>query len=242
MLGYVQGMHQHWLADRARAAGHAGMVAAPVVIETRFRYNPEVKSVIAMMPATIPILLMMIPAMLATLSVVREKELGSINNYYVTPSGPLEFILGKQLPYVALSFAAFLLLSFLAVAVFQVPFTGSFPTLAAGALLYVTAATALGFLISTFMRSQIAAVFGTAILTILPAISFSGLIDPVPSLEGAGRAIGEIYPTTHFLTIARGTFSKGLYFADLVQPFLALAVTIPVLVGLAAVLLRKQEN
>jgi ribosome-dependent ATPase len=195
-----------------------------------------------MVPAVIPLLLMLIPAMLAVLSVVREKELGSITNFYVTPTTRLEFLLGKQLPYIVLSFLSFLLLTLLAVTVFGVPLKGSFLTLAAGALLYVTAATATGLLISTFMRSQIAAIFGTAVLTILPAVNFSGMIDPVSSLEGVGRLIGEIYPTTHFLIIARGTFSKALNFSDLHASFVPLAVAVPVLIGLAAALLKKQER
>ncbi len=93
---------------------------------------------------------------------------------------------------------------------FGVPLKGSLLTLTAASLLYVAASTAMGLLISTFMRSQIAAIFGTAVLTIMPAVQFSGMIDPVSSLEGMGRLIGEIYPTSHYLTITRGTFSKGL--------------------------------
>ncbi len=240
--GYVQGMHGHWLMARAREAGYGDALAGLVNIETRFRYNPDVKSLVAMVPAVIPLLLMLIPAMLAALSVVREKELGSITNFYVTPTTRLEFLLGKQLPYVVLSFLSFLLLTLLAVTVFGVPLEGSFLTLAAAALLYVGAATAAGLLISTFMRSQIAAIFGTAVLTILPAASFSGMIDPVSSLEGAGRLIGEIYPTTHFLTISRGTFSKALDFSDLHAAFVPLALAVPVLIGLSAALLKKQER
>ncbi|WP_275096229.1 ribosome-associated ATPase/putative transporter RbbA [Sedimenticola hydrogenitrophicus] len=240
--GYVQGIHAHWLATKAREAGYGEALAGLVNIETRFRYNPDVKSLVAMVPAVIPLLLMLIPAMLAALSVVQEKELGSITNFYVTPTTRLEFLLGKQLPYVVLSFLSFLLLTLLAVTVFGVPLKGSFLTLAAGALLYVGAATAVGLLISTFMRSQIAAIFGTAVLTILPAANFSGMIDPVSSLEGMGRLIGEVYPTTHFLTIARGTFSKALNFSDLHAAFLPLALAVPILIGLSAALLKKQET
>jgi ribosome-dependent ATPase len=211
-------------------------------IETRFRYNPDVKSIVAMVPAVIPLLLMLIPAILTALSVVREKELGSIVNLYVTPVTRLEFLLGKQIPYVILAMLNFLLLSLLAVTVFGVPLKGSFLALAAGALLYVIAATAIGLLISTFMRSQIAALFGTAVLTILPAVNFSGMIDPVSSLEGAGALIGAVYPTTHFLTIARGTFSKALHFGDLHASFLPLLLAVPILLGLCVALLRKQET
>jgi ribosome-dependent ATPase len=180
--------------------------------------------------------------MLTALSVVREKELGSIINFYVTPVSRLEFLLGKQLPYVVLGMANFLLLALLAVTLFGVPFTGSFLTLAAGTLLYVGAATAIGLLISTFMRSQIAAIFGTAVLTMLPAAQFSGMLDPVSSLEGAGWLIGQIFPTTHYLTISRGTFSKALGFFDLQMSFVPLLLAIPLLLGLAAMLLKKQET
>lgn len=240
--GYVQGIHAHWLAERAALAGGSRQPTAPVEIETRFRYNPDVKSLVAMVPAMIPLLLMLIPAMLTSLSVVREKELGSIVNFYVTPGTRLEFLLGKQLPYIGLAMLNFLLLFLMAITLFGVPMTGSFLTLALAALLYVVSATGLGLLFSSFMRSQIAAIFATAILTILPAVQFSGLIDPVSSLEGLGRLIGEAYPTTHFLTIARGTFSKALGFGDLSASFVPLLLAAPVILGLAVALLRKQER
>ncbi|HMA31373.1 MAG TPA: ribosome-associated ATPase/putative transporter RbbA [Casimicrobiaceae bacterium] len=242
LRGYVQGMHAHWLATRAREAGGAAATAGLLGIETRFRYNPDVKSLPAMVPAVIPLLLMMIPAILTALSVVREKELGSIVNFYVTPVTRLEFLLGKQLPYVVLAMVSFLLLTALAVFLFGVPVKGSFLALASATLLYVMAATAWGLVMSAFVRSQVAALFGTALLTILPAVEFSGLLDPVSSLEGVGALIGRIYPTTHYLTIARGTFSKGLTFTDLQASFVPLLLAVPVLVGLGVVLLRKQER
>ncbi|MDA8515262.1 ribosome-associated ATPase/putative transporter RbbA [Citrobacter sp. Igbk 16] len=240
--GYVQAMHQTWLQDvmarQPNASGKNGLMT----IETRYRYNPDVKSLPAIVPAVIPLLLMMIPSMLSALSVVREKELGSIINLYVTPTTRSEFLLGKQLPYIVLGMLNFLLLCALSVFVFGVPHKGSFLTLTLAALLYVTIATGLGLLISTFMKSQIAAIFGTAIITLIPATQFSGMIDPVASLEGPGRWIGEIYPTSHFLTIARGTFSKALDLMDLWQLFIPLAIAIPVVIGLSVLLLKKQEG
>jgi ribosome-dependent ATPase len=240
--GYVQAMHQTWLQDvmarQPNTSGQNGLMT----IETRYRYNPDVKSLPAIVPAVIPLLLMMIPSMLSALSVVREKELGSIINLYVTPTTRSEFLLGKQLPYIVLGMLNFLLLCALSVFVFGVPHKGSFVTLTLAALLYVTIATGLGLLISTFMKSQIAAIFGTAIITLIPATQFSGMIDPVASLEGPGRWIGEIYPTSHFLTIARGTFSKALDLTDLWPLFIPLAVAIPVVIGLSVLLLKKQEG
>jgi ribosome-dependent ATPase len=237
--GYAQGMHAQWLATNTFGAA---ALTLPATIETRFRYNPDVKSLVAMVPAVIPLLLMLIPAILTALSVVREKELGSIVNLYVTPVTRLEFLLGKQLPYIALAMLNFLLLTALAVFMFGVPIKGSFLTLVAAALLYVISATAIGLVISTFMKSQIAALFGTAVLTILPAVQFSGMINPVSSLEGAGAVIGRYYPTSHFLTIARGTFSKALGLSDLYTSFIPLLIAIPVLIVLGAVLLKKQEH
>lgn len=136
----------------------------------------------------------------------------------------------------------FLLLTLLAVTWFGVPLKGSFLTLSAGALLYVSSATAMGLLMSSFMQSQVAAIFGTAIATLIPAIQFSGFIDPVSSLEGVGAFIGRIYPTAHFLTISRGIFSKALGFADLQASFIPLLLAIAVLVGLSVSLLKKQET
>jgi ribosome-dependent ATPase len=232
--GYVLGMHAQWLAG-------LGLRQVPATIEVRFRYNPDVLSLVAMVPAMVPMLLLLIPAMLTALSVVREKELGSLVNFYVTPVTRFEFLVGKQLPYIAVGMLNFLLLTFLAVTAFGIPFKGSFPALAAGAFVYVSATTGIGLLFSSFMRSQSAAIFGTTIGTMIPAMEFSGMIDPVSSLQGIGVAIGNAYPMTHFLTIARGTFSKALGFADLAGSFVPLVIAVPVVVGVSVLLLRKQE-
>jgi len=242
LRGYAQGIHAHWLAARMKEALGPEAAAGSYSLETRFRYNPDVKSLPAMAPAVMPMLLLLIPAILTALSVVREKELGSIINFYVTPVTRLEFLLAKQAPYVALGMANFLLLTAMTIFLFDVPMTGSFVALATAMLVYLMAATAFGLLISAFVRSQVAALFGTAVLTLLPATLFSGILDPVSSLEGVGAAIGKVYPTTHALIIARGTFSKGLGFGDLQAEFVALLVAVPVLVGLGAALLRKQER
>ena len=233
--GYVEGMHNQWLASRSGTPGLA-------TIETRYRYNPDVESLKAIVPAVIPILLLLIPSMLAALSVVREKELGSIINLYVTPVTKLEFLLGKQLPYVGLAMLNFLLMVVLAVTVFGVPVTGNVLALAAGALLYTFSATSMGLLMSSFMRSQIAAIFGTAIATLIPATQYSGMIDPVSSLEGIAAFMGKIYPTTHFLAMSRGVFSKSLGFGDLYFSFIPLLIAAPVLIGLSVMLLKKQES
>ncbi|MES2088567.1 MAG: ribosome-associated ATPase/putative transporter RbbA [Pseudomonadota bacterium] len=238
--GYAMGMHQLWLLQQMRA--RTGVAAAsPVSVETRYRYNPDVKSLPAMVPAVIPMLLLMLPAMLTALAVVREKELGSIINLYVTPTTRTEFLLGKQLPYVMLAMLNYGLMCLAAVTVFGVPMTGSFATLTLAALIFSVCSTGMGLLASTVTRSQIAAMFFTMLGTIVPAIQFAGLINPVSSLEGAGRWIGAVYPASHMFNISRGVFSKALGFADLQAQFWPMLVAVPVILGLAIVLLKKQE-
>lgn len=240
--GYIQGMHQAWLADLATRRLGVETNASSPTIETRFRYNPDVKSLPAMVPAVIPILLLMIPAMLTALSVVREKELGSIINLYVTPVTRSEFLLGKQLPYIALGMVNFFLMAVLAITVFGVPIKGDFLTLTLAALLYVTFATGFGLLASSLTRSQIAAMFLTLLGTILPAVQFAGLLQPVSALEGAGALIGQAYPATHMLIISRGVFNKGLGLGDLHAAFWPLALSIPVVIALAIAFLKKQDT
>ena len=239
--GYVQGMHQHWLQIQASERGGASM-AGNTNVETRFRYNPDVKSLPAMVPAVIPLLLLMLPAMLTALAVVREKETGSITNLYVTPVTRIEFLLGKQLPYVGLAMVNFLLMSLLAVTIFGVPVKGSFFTLALAALIFSFAATGMGLLASAVTRSQIAAMFFAMIGTIIPATQFAGLRDPVSSLEGSSKFIGEIYPATHMISISRGVFNKSLGLADLTGPLWSMLISVPVILGVAVLLLKKQER
>ena len=239
--GYVQGMHQHWLLVQASERGGAS-AAGNASVETRFRYNPDVKSLPAMVPAVIPLLLLMLPAMLTALAVVREKETGSITNLYVTPVTRIEFLLGKQLPYVGLAMMNFLLMSLLAVTIFGVPVKGSFLTLALAALIFSFAATGMGLLASAVTRSQIAAMFFAMIGTLIPATQFAGLIDPVSSLEGSSKFIGEIYPATHMISISRGVFSKALGLADLAGPLWSMLLSVPVILGAAVLLLKKQER
>lgn len=193
-----------------------------------------------MVPAVIPILLVFIPAILMALGIVREKELGSITNLYVTPVNRLEFLLGKQLPYIGFSMLSYVSLVLLAIFLFDVPVKGGVLTLTLGALLFVTATTGLGQVISAFASTQVAALAATAIVTILPTIQFSGMTEPVSSLEGVGAVIGQFWPATWFLQISRGVFTKGLTFADLQHSFLILAAFIPVLTLMSVFLLRKQ--
>ena len=240
--GYVEGIHQRYLAEHSkRDVGNANQ-AQPMQIEARYRYNQDFKSIFSMVPSVIALLLMFIPAVLMAVGVVREKELGSITNLYVTPVSRLEFLLGKQLPYVGLGMVNFILMTAMALFWFGVPIRGNEFTLLLGAVLFVFATTGLGLLISSFTSTQIAALFGTAIITMVPSVMFSGMMQPVSSLEGAPEVLSVIIPTSHFMSISVGTFTKGLGFAALYPELLHLALFFPVLTVLSMLLLKKQET
>lgn len=241
ILGYVQGMHYDYLQQLAKQHGKKISVA-PANIEMRYRYNQDFQSLYAMVPAVIPILMVFIPSILMAVGVVREKELGSITNLYATPVTRLEFLLGKQLPYIGVSMISFFGLVALSVFVFGVPLKGSLLTLSFAALIFVTVTTGIGLLMSAFTKTQIAALGATAITTLLATVSFSGLTNPVSSLTGIGGYIGQVFPATYFLNISRGLFTKALEFKDLYFDFLALAAFIPVLTVLSVFFLNKQEK
>ncbi|GFD85280.1 ribosome-associated ATPase/putative transporter RbbA [Alteromonas sp. KUL150] len=239
--GYVTGIHLKWLLQQASQASQV-QSTSNINIESRYLYNPDVRSLVAIVPAVMPMLLLMIPALLTSLAVVREKELGSIINLYVTPVTRIEFLLGKQLPYIVTSFVSFLLLVAMAVWLFDIPLKGDMLVLCFITLLFVTFSTSFGLLASVFTNSQIAAILLTTIGTMVPAVQFAGMITPVSALEGAGRVIGELHPISYFLTASRGIFSKGLGFGTLDFAVFAIAISIPVTLWLATVLLRKQER
>ena len=239
---YVQGVHATTLADPAAGLQTASPQKYSAGIEERFMYNPTFESVYSMVPSVPALLLLLIPAILMTVSIVREKELGSMINFYVTPTGRLEYLLGKQLPYVTIGVINFVILTVLALIIFRVPIKGSFLTLALCTVLYVTATTGIGMVTSTFTNSQVAAVFVTAILTIVPTIQFSGLLQPVSTLKGGAGFIGSIWPASYYMHSSLGAYTKGLGFRLMTIDLLFLACSIPVLLAISWLGLRKQEK
>ncbi|MDM7857620.1 ribosome-associated ATPase/putative transporter RbbA [Thiopseudomonas acetoxidans] len=240
--GYVQAVHMESL-QRLQAESSAPLpeVNQLARLETRFRYNQGVISVHAIGPGVMALILVFIPAMLTALGVVREKELGSITNFYATPLTRLEFLLGKQFPYLVVSLLNLALLVATNIWLFGVPLKGSATTLALGGVLYVLATTSFGLLISTVTKTQIAAILGTMILTTLPTVQFSGLITPRSSLDGGAAIMGELFPAGYFLDIAVGTFTKALNLTDLWPQALALLGFFVLFTGLSLLLLKKQE-
>ena len=239
--GYVQGLHYNYLQNFYKE--NLGIdIKSDTNILLRYRYNQDFKSIYSIVPAVIPMLLIFIPAILMALSVVREKELGSITNFYATPVTKLEFLLGKQLPYVIISMISFFILVSFSIVIFGVPLKGSFFTLSLAALLYIICTTGIGLLMSSFAKTQIAALAGTAIFTLLPTVQFAGLKDPVSSLEGIGKFIGDFFPVTYFINVSRGVCSKYVSFAELHLEFFALGTSAIVITMLSLLVLKKQEK
>jgi ribosome-dependent ATPase len=238
---YVEAVHLANIEQLAEQSSPALGRQAAAKLETRFRYNQDVVSVNAIGPGVMALILAFIPAMLTALGIVREKELGSITNFYATPLTRLEFLLGKQAPYLAISLINLALLVAMNRWLFGVPLKGSILTLAFGGLLYLLATTSMGLLISAFTRTQIAAILGTMIITSLPTIQFSGLIVPRSSLEGAASVMGMLFPAGYFLDIAVGTFTKALDIRQLWPQCLALFGFFLGFTGLSLVMLKKQE-
>ncbi|MEP2827502.1 ribosome-associated ATPase/putative transporter RbbA [Parvibaculum sp.] len=234
--GYVSGIAEQYMAEQ-----FPSLSASTYSVVTRMRYNQSFKSVYAIVPSVFTLVLTMIPAMLTAVGVVREKEYGSIANFRSTPVTRLEFLLGKQGPYVVLAYLNFLTLLAMAVFLFGVPIKGSMTALLTGSLVFVTATTGFGILVSSFTKTQVAAMFGAAVISIVPAVNFSGLLVPVSSLSGAGQAIGLSFPSGWYQPISVGTMTKGLHFADIWTSFVMLAFFALLYLFAARLALRKQE-
>ncbi len=247
---YVKGAHAHVLSDGAQSAlaladlatPRSPNAAPPAQLIPRFHYNPAMESLPAIGPSIPPLLLLLFPAILMAVSVAREKEVGTITNFYVTPTSRAEFLIGKQLVYIGITLLNFVILTALVVTVLDVPLKGDPAVLVLGALLYAVAATGYGLVVSMLTKTQVTAVFAAAILSVMPTLQFSGMITPVSSLEGAARIMGTFWPTTWYMGISVGTFTKGLGFSELAGHLLRLAAFGPVLTLLAVLALRKQER
>ncbi len=247
---YVKSAHAHVLGAGAQSAlaladlaiPRSPDAAPPAGLIPRFQYNPAMESLPAIGPSIPPLLLLLFPAILMAVSVAREKEIGTITNFYVTPTSRAEFLIGKQLVYIAITLLNFVILTALVVVVLGVPLKGDPVTLVLGAMLYAVAATGYGLLVSMLTKTQVTAVFAAAILSVMPTLQFSGMTTPVSSLEGAARLMGTFWPTTWYMGISVGTFTKGLGLSELSGHLMRLAAFGPLLTALAVLALRKQEK
>ncbi|WP_158769393.1 ribosome-associated ATPase/putative transporter RbbA [Paraglaciecola sp. L1A13] len=240
--GYVSGVHLSYIVQLATNVGIDASAAANVNLEPRYRYNPSFETIYSIGPKTPAMLLLLFPAILMAVSMAREKEIGTITNFFVTPTTRIEFLVGKQLPYIAIGMINFVTLTLLVVFLLQVPLKGSVVGLAIGAFFYVFAATGFGLLISTLTKSQVAAVFATAVFALLPTVMFSGMIQPTSTLEGGGYLIGTLWPATYYMHLSVAAFTKGLGLFDLMPDIYILALFGPIFIVITALFLKKQEK
>ena len=240
--GYIGSLITAYTKDRIADSGLPVSLKAPAGIEPRFMYNQDFDSINAIAPGVMMLVLMMIPAMMSAVGVVREREIGSIANFYASPAAVAQYLIGKQLPYIAVGMVNFAAMMLMIIYLFGVPLKGSFAGLAIGTLLMVSATTALGLLISCFVRSQLAAIFATAIITMIPAQTYSGFLYPLSTMEGGALIIGKTFPSSWYYTVSVGSFTKGLHTADLLHEYAAIAAFAATSLILACVLLKKQEK
>ena len=240
--GYIGSLITAYTKDRIAESGLPVSLKAPAGIEPRFMYNQDFNSINAIAPGVMMLVLMMIPAMMSAVGVVREREIGSIANFYASPAAVAQYLIGKQLPYIAVGMVNFAAMMLMIIYLFGVPLKGSFAGLAIGTLLMVSATTALGLLISCFVRSQLAAIFATAIITMIPAQTYSGFLYPLSTMEGGALVIGKTFPSSWYYTVSVGSFTKGLHTADLLHEYAAIAAFAATSLILACVLLKKQEK
>ena len=240
--GYIGSLITAYTKDRIAESGLPVSLKAPAGIEPRFMYNQDFDSINAIAPGVMMLVLMMIPAMMSAVGVVREREIGSIANFYASPAAVAQYLIGKQLPYIAVGMVNFAAMMLMIIYLFGVPLKGSFTGLAVGTLLMVSASTALGLLISCFVRSQLAAIFATAIITMIPAQTYSGFLYPLSTMKGGALVIGKTFPSSWYYTVSVGSFTKGLHTADLLHEYAAIAAFAATSLILACVLLKKQEK
>ncbi|MEB0137594.1 MULTISPECIES: ABC transporter permease [unclassified Undibacterium] len=214
----------YFSAQSGLPEGRLRELLQPVKLETRYLYNQEVKSIWSLAPKLIMVILMLSPPFLTALGVVREKESGAIYNVYASTLTRGEYLLGKLLPYVAISMLNAAVLTAMALLLFGAPFKGDPLFFTFATMLYVICTTGIGLLVSVVVDTQVAAMVGTAIVTVVPAVLYSGMIIPIPSLSAIAAVIAHLLPGMYYAEIATGSFLKGVGVAALWSDLLVLAL------------------
>ena len=214
----------------------------PIELETRFFYNPALVSTNSLVPGLLVVILMMNPAIMAALAIVKEKDYGTIYNIYSSPIKKWEFLVGKVLPYYGLNLVNVLILFFLSITLFGVPFKGSLPLLILGSLLYIFTTTGMGLLVSSFTQSMVAAQIVTIIITIIPSFLYSGLLMPVSNLGREGEIEAHLFPAMYYMKIVQGTYSKVIGLKELGTNYLIILAYGALLFLTSLALFKKREG
>lgn len=234
-------VNRHSLAlATERAASYGATLPPEIQTATRVWYNAPMRSVNYIVPGLFAVLLMAFPPMLTALSIVREKERGTIEQIYVSPVGPAVFILSKILPYGLVAFMEMLLILAVGTLWFGIPFRGSLPLLIAASLLYVLVTVGIGVLVSTSARTQVAAVLLSLVLTLMPSMLFSGFLFPIATMPYVLQLLTYLFPARYFSEISRDLFLKGVGVEYIWLNALLLLGYAIVVFGLASVRFRKK--
>lgn len=187
----------------------ARVMVHPIRLEVRYLYNQALRSVWSVAPALIMFTMMIAPAVLTSLAVVREKETGSIYNIYASTVTRAEYLIGKLLPNVMISTFNIVVLWLVAAVYFGAPFKGDAVFFFVASVAYVACTCCIGFLVSTLVRTQSAALLITIILAIVPAVQFSGMFTPVAFLPHSSMLLSHLFPPMYYNNIVQGAFLKG---------------------------------
>lgn len=197
-------------------------MALPFQIETSILFNPDMKSAYFFVPGLLALLLIMICALLTSITITREKELGTMEQILVSPVKPQEIIIGKVIPYILISFLIGGLILGIGMVLFSVPMAGNLALLTGLSFFYIVAALSLGILISTITESQQVAMMISLVITLMPTVILSGFIFPVASMPEPLQYLANIVPAKWYLKIVRGIILKGNTLDQLINPTLVL--------------------
>lgn len=218
ILAYTRAILLDYQSERSSD----GQTAAGIVPEVQMRFNPEMKSVYLFVPGLIALILMLVCALMTSITMAREKEIGTMEILLVSPLKPGLIVIGKVVPYMALSVVNLLTVLLLAGAIFGVPLRGSITLLLLECLLFIVCALSLGVLISTRMETQQAAMMVALAGLLLPTVILSGFIFPIASMPDALQVVSHAVPAKWFLRIVRGIMIKGVGFGHIWQETLIL--------------------
>ncbi len=211
----------------------------PVKSVSRVWFNPELRSRTYFVPGVIVNIVMLVTVMLTAMAIVREKEIGTMEQLMVTPIRPVELIIGKTVPFAGVGVVNMIMITLAALLVFQIPFRGSALLLLASTLLFLLTTLGLGLFISTVSHTQQQAMMSTFFL-FLPALMLSGFAFPIQNMPAPVQWLTYLIPARYFMEIVRGIFLKGTGFAVLWPPMLGLAVMGTAILGLSVMRFRKR--
>lgn len=199
-------------------------IPLPFEVRSSIWFNPDLKSVYFFVPGILALLLVMISALLTSITITREKETGTMEQILVSPVRPYEIILGKVIPYIFLAFMDASVILLIGIFLFEVPFIGSLFLLALLTALYIITALSLGLMISTITKTQQVAMMAAVLITLLPTVMISGFIFPIASMPELLQLISYIIPAKYYLVIVRGIMLKGNTIGQLLTPAVFLTI------------------